>query len=262
MLEKLKELEKGHNILVESNGKHSEMMMDISICKLETGQEEFFIEKNKESSFLLLLGKVLIKWEDKEQEIERNSLFDEDPWCLHVPKGVNVKITALTDAEVLVQKTENSRVFLCKLYSPKECRSYVFGNGVWNDTGRRVVRTVFDYSNAPYSNMVMGEVITYPGKWSSYIPHHHPQPEVYYYRFNKPQGFGCAFIGEEAYKITDNSIATIPGGLVHPQTSAPGYAMYYCWMIRHLENNPWTDRINEREHEWLLESDVKIWPEK
>jgi len=110
--------------------------------------------------------------------------------------------------------------------------------------------------------MVIGEVITYPGKWSSYPPHHHPQPEVYYYRFNKPQGFGCSIIGDEVYKITDSSMSIIPGGLVHPQTSAPGYAMYYCWMIRHLENNPWTDRIDDKAHEWLLEPDVKIWPDE
>lgn len=53
MLEKLKELEKGHNILVESNGKHSEMMMDIGICKLETGQEEFFYRK-KQRKFIFI----------------------------------------------------------------------------------------------------------------------------------------------------------------------------------------------------------------
>ncbi|MEH7657375.1 5-deoxyglucuronate isomerase, partial [Bacillus velezensis] len=37
---------------------------------------------------------------------------------------------------------------------------------------------------------------------------------------------------------------------------------YFCWMMRHLENNPWNDRIIEEEHKWLLESNAKIWPEK
>ena len=69
-------------------------------------------------------------------------------------------------------------------------------------------------------------------------------------------------MGEEAYKIKNNSFLTIDGGQVHPQTTAPGYAMFYCWMIRHFDGNPWTERIDEEDHKWLLEKDVKIWPEK
>ncbi|MCY6354145.1 5-deoxy-glucuronate isomerase [Clostridium sp. ZS2-4] len=262
MIDRLEQLKEGYNTLTEMNGKHSDMLMDIGIYKMKISQEQVCIDNEKESAFLLLDGKVIIEWNGNKQEVERNSVFDEDPWCLHVPKNMQVKITALSEAEVLLQKTDNEKDFDCKLYSPQECRSDIFGEGVWKDAARRVVRTVFDYSNAPHSNMVMGEVITFPGRWSSYIPHHHPQPEVYYYKFNKPQGFGCSIIGDDVYKISDNSISTIPGGLVHPQAAAPGYAMYYCWMIRHLDNNPWIDRINAEEHKWLLDPEIKIWPDK
>lgn len=262
MIDRLGELKEGYNTLTEMNGKHSDMLMDIGVYKIKALQEQVCIDKEKESAFLLLKGKVVMEWNGNKQEVERNSVFDENPWCLHVPKKVLVKITALSEAEVLLQKTDNAKEFDCKLYSPQDCRSDIFGKGVWKDAARRVVRTIFDYSNAPYSNMVIGEVINFPGRWSSYIPHHHPQPEVYYYKFNKPQGFGCSVIGDDVYKISDNSISIIPGGLVHPQVAAPGYAMYYCWMIRHLENNPWTDRIDAEEHKWLLNPEIKIWPDK
>lgn len=260
--EKMQELNYGYNTMTEIHGKHSNMLMNIGVYKMKKDEVETCTDSKEESAFLLLDGEVIIEWQGNKQNMKRTSLFDEDPWCLHVPKNVEVKITAVSESEILLQKTDNDKEFESKLYSPEDCRSDIFGQGVWNDTARRVVRTVFDYSNAPYSNMVMGEVITFPGKWSSYIPHEHPQPEVYYYRFNKPQGFGCSIIGDDVFKIKDNSIAAIPGGLVHPQTSAPGYAMYYCWMIRHLKDNPWTDRINAEEHKWLLEPNVKIWPEK
>ena len=39
-----------------------------------------------------------------EQVIQRHSVFEENPWCLHVSKNVKVTITALSDSEVLVQK--------------------------------------------------------------------------------------------------------------------------------------------------------------
>lgn len=105
---------------------------------------------------------------------------------MHVPKNVGITVEASENSEILIQSTENLGFFEPKLYSPSECKSEIFGEGTWNGTARRVVRTIFDYKNAPYSNMVIGEVITYPGKWSSYPPHYHPQPEVYFYKFNKP----------------------------------------------------------------------------
>ncbi|MDK2919452.1 MAG: 5-deoxy-glucuronate isomerase [Candidatus Petromonas sp.] len=262
LLDRLDELTYGYNSIAEMNGKHSNMLMDVGILKMRKDDAKINIDESKETAFLLLDGTVILEWEDNKKEISRSSLFDEEPFCLHVPKGIEVKITSVSEAEVLIQKTTNEKTFNSKLYAQEDCRSDVFGEGVLGDTSRRVVRTIFDYCNAPYSNLVIGEVINYPGKWSSYPPHHHPQPEIYYYRFNKPQGFGCSIIGDNVYKISHNSMAAIPGGLVHPQTTAPGYAMYYCWMIRHLDDNPWTDRIDEEAHKWLLDSNAKIWPDK
>lgn len=262
MLEKLGQVSYGKYVLTEIDGKHSNMLMDIQVEKLKKNEVRKYLSDTKETAVLLLDGKVELSWENKKLETERHSVFDESPTCLHVCKDKTITVVALSDCEILIQQTENNKVFESILYNEDNCKSDIFGEGVWNDTARRVVRTIFDYNNAPYSNMVMGEVITYPGKWSSYIPHHHEQPEVYYYKFNKPQGFGFSLIGEDAYKIVDNSFAAIPGGLVHPQTSAPGYAMYYCWMIRHFDNNPWTERIDLEEHKWLLEKDTKIWPER
>lgn len=258
----LEKIKPGYNSVTEMANQEHNMLMDVGIVKMSPKMGSSFFEKDKEMAFLLLTGKLTMSWDGQEKSMERNSVFDEEPWCLHVPQNTEVTIEALTDCEILVQKTDNDKMFKSKLYGPEDCSSEQFGKGVWNEAALRLVRTVFDYSNAPYSNMVMGEVITYPGRWSSYIPHHHPQPEVYYYKFDKPQGFGCSIIGDNVFKVKDNGFSLIPGGVVHPQIAAPGYAMYYCWMIRHLENNPWTDRINEKCHEWLLDKNAKIWPEK
>ena len=51
--------------------------------------------------------------------------------------------------------------------------------------------------------MVLGEVVNLPGKWSSYPPHHHPQPECYFYRFDKPMGFGAGWGNGEIYETSD-----------------------------------------------------------
>ncbi|MDF3000267.1 MAG: iolB [Bacillota bacterium] len=254
------DMKKGYNEICNMEDNHADMLMDIGIQKMAAGETLNLVESEKETAVLLLDGEITLNWEGNSADAVRRSVFDENPVVLHVAKQVEMTVTAKDNVEILIQKTTNEKSFPSKLYTQEEIGTGFFGDGVWENTARRAVRDVFNYSNAPYSNMVLGELINYPGRWSSYIPHGHDQPEVYYYRFNRPEGFGAAFLGDQAFKIMDNSAFFIPGGPTHPQASAPGFAMYYTWMIRHLENNPWVSRDNDPRFNWLLEKDAKIWP--
>jgi 5-deoxy-glucuronate isomerase len=256
------EMKKGYNEICNMENNHPDMLMDIGIQKMDAGETLTILEPEKETAVLLLDGEITLNWEGNSTDAVRRSIFDENPIVLHVSKGVEITVTAKDNVEILIQQTTNEKSFPSKLYTQDDVSTGFFGDGVWENTARRAVRDVFNYSNAPYSNMVMGELINYPGRWSSYIPHGHDQPEVYFYRFNRPEGFGAAFLGDEAFKVMNNSAFFIPGGPTHPQVSAPGFAMYYCWMIRHLKDNPWTSRDNDPRYNWLLEDDVKIWPNK
>ncbi len=248
-----KKLNKGYNLLTEQNGLHHEMFMDIGVYVFEDGERVIFNDGINETAFLLLDGKITFAWNEQEEKAERHSLFEEKPTCLHVPSGTAVTITADGAAELLIQKTVNPAQFAPVYYMPKDINNVFLGADTMQGCAKRILRDIFNYHNAPYSNMVLGEDIHLPGRWSSYPPHHHPQPEVYYYRFDKPQGFGVSIL------IMDNSISAIPGGLCHPQVCAPGYAMFYVWMIRHLENNPWVDRIDDPAHAWLHDKNAVIW---
>ncbi|WP_196601998.1 5-deoxy-glucuronate isomerase [Pectinatus frisingensis] len=253
-------LKHGYNSMVTAQ---SNAMMDIGYQVMAPSEKVSFIDEKKETAFVILTGEVEICWNNDSKTMKRASLFDENPYCLHVPAGVNVLLKAVSDSEVLIQKTVNDKSFSVKFYRPEDVQCDVFGKGQWGGCAERTVRTIFDYENAPYSNMVNGEIINKPGRWTSYIPHFHPQPEVYTYKFDKPQGFGGCFIGDEAFKISHNSWCSVPGGQTHPQVAAPGYVMWYSWMIRHLPGNPWVKtRTDDKEHEWLLAKDVKIWPQK
>lgn len=238
--------------LTVMDSKHPNMLMDIFLKRLKKGETLEVGEAGKETIVQLMTGTVEFSWRDGTQIAKRQDIFSQCPWLVHVSAGKKIAVRALEDSEVLTQATVNDRDFPSKLYRPEDTRIAVSCEGKWENTAVRDVRTTIDYANAPYSNLVIGEVIHRQGRWSSYIPHHHPQPEVYYYRFDKPQGFGACFIGDEAYRIKDHSFSAIPGGKDHPQVVAPGYRMYFCWMIRHLDGNPWTERIDLDEHKWLL----------
>ncbi|MDR2618628.1 MAG: 5-deoxy-glucuronate isomerase, partial [Treponema sp.] len=182
------------------------------------------------------------------------------PWCLSVPRNCPVTIRAGSGgAEFYRCATENSRSFEPKLFTPLECRSEFRGEGTMRETSTRIVRTIFDYTNRPESNLVIGEVIGVPGKWSSYPPHHHPQPEIYHYRFLPSQGFGLTAIGNTPYIIRDKDTILIRDGEDHPQVTAPGYAMWYLWVIRHLEGLPYGPQYEAEEHAWVKGPEDRIW---
>ena len=258
---RLGELKHGYNAMTT---RESDMLMDIGYQLFDENEVVEFQDDLQETAFVILTGKVEIAWEGKNEIMERQSLFEENPYCLLVPKATKVTIKALQqDTEVLVQQTINEKTFQPVFFRPEDVQADVFGAGMWKGTAERTVRTIFDYDNAPFSNMVNGEVINSPGRWSGYIPHNHPQPEVYTYKFDKPQGFGACFIGDNAFKISHNSWSELSGGYMHPQVTAPGYAMWYSWMIRHLPGDPWVKTRNDLpEHTWLLDPEAEIWEPK
>ncbi|MDF1494960.1 5-deoxy-glucuronate isomerase [Caproiciproducens sp. CPB-2] len=243
----------GKKILTQTQGPYADSLMNITVYRVEQGESLTFFSEDEERAILLVEGSVSYLWPNGSVAASRDSFLRDGPYCLHVAKGVKVRITALRQSEVLVQSTGNERDFESKLSTPQNCAEETFGQDQFEGKAQRTVRTFFDYHTAPYSNMVMGEILVPQGGWSSYPPHHHPQPEVYYYRFEKPQGFGACFIGDEVCKIKDGSFCLVPGGLTHPQVNAPGYPIYYVWMIRHFDGDPWTDRIFDPAHTWLLE---------
>ena len=252
MLERPEFNEKNEQLLCEMGGKNKNMLMTVRVKHLLAGGRFSFCNAENETALLLLSGTLEFRWDGECRTASRANPFEKKPYCLHVPKGTAVTAEALSDCEFIVQQTDNDIVFTPVFYTPEDCLYQEFGKGQWDGTGHRVVSTMFDLTNAPYSNMVMGEVYNLSGKWSSYPPHHHPQPEVYYYKFDRPEGFGACFLGDEVHKSTDGSFAAISGGNAHQQVVAPGFTMYYCWMIRHLDNDPWDKtRIYVDGYEWL-----------
>ncbi len=241
--------------------------MDFGILKL-AGGESVSSDDQKERAFLLMTGNVRFQWSDPDGhqsvQITRNSVLDEEPTALHVPAGADVTVTCIDgEAEIAIQKVKNSKSFAPRLWRPGDYRSDRFGEGTLQDTSTRTVRTIFDAATAPESEMVLGEVINHPGKWSSYPPHDHAQPEVYHYRFFPSHGWGHAEQEDDVFKVKNGDSYAIPPGVTHSQCAAPGYTMYYIWMIPHLPDDRFgpDSRIFRKEHMWVMDGDAPIWPD-
>ena len=246
----------GEKILTTYDNEYQDMLMDVRVYRMRAGETRSFKKGGEETAVLLLQGHIVFHMNGSAVEATRAGVFTEGPWCAHVCSLCEVVVEAKADAEILVQSTKNDKVFAGKVYKPEDAPWKYSAVGKYGDVAKRRVNTIFDLDIAPYSNMVLGEVLNDRGNWSGYLPHRHPQPEVYYFLFDRPEGFGASFIGDQVYKSTDGSFSAIPGGDVHPQAVAPGFQMYTCWMIRHLEQNPWhqTDRNEDEQYLWLNEA--------
>jgi 5-deoxy-glucuronate isomerase len=120
---------------------------------------------------------------------------------------------------------------------PNEVVAHERGRPPWQRTVHDIVA-----DNVRASHLIVGETFNEPGQWSSFPPHKHDgrddEPaleEVYYYRFDKPDGFGFQGLydadgSETAVFLRHGAVVGIPHGY-HPVCAAPGYRLYYLWAL-------------------------------
>jgi 5-deoxy-glucuronate isomerase len=233
--------------------------LSFGVLRLAAGEMEN-AETTHETAWLLMQGRAELTAGNQTRVFERRSLFDESPSCLHVAAGERVQLKALEDSEFTVYGSANTTGFASRFYGPADVPNEHRGKGQVGDACYRFVRTVFDRRIAdPAAELVLGEVVTMPGRWSSYPPHHHAQPEIYHYRFTRPEGYGHAELGEQVLKIRQFDTVKILAGLDHAQCAAPGYGMYYSWVIRHLPDNPYIVPDFTAEHRWTMDPAADFW---
>lgn len=251
----------GYQAITECNGQHSEMLMDFGILKLTPGMC-FRDNQPLERVFVLLYGEIEVEFEGQIVRGCRHTYTDDTIWSINLPQTVCATIRGIAeDSEIAVIRTENAKEFAPVVRAGRDIVEEIRGKGTMNETGTRIVRTAQDVQLSPDSNIMFGEDMHYPGKWSGFPSHSHAQPEIYFYKFYPQNGFGLLKLGDEGVLLEHNDTVLIEPNLVHPQVAAPGYAMYYLWVIRHLEGNPYLKPDFEAEHLWVEQPGAKYWPE-
>lgn len=234
-------------------------LISLDVLVLTAG-ETLTMTAEFETAWLLMSGEIHGTIGKQEFHFNRNSLFDESSSCLHGAANTHVEISCTSEAEFTVYTCDNQLPFEPRVFYPQDVANEPRGKGQVGDRCLRYVRTIFDDTNSdPNTGLVLGEVITFQGGWSSYPPHHHPQPEIYHYRFTEPQGYGHAELGEDVLKVRHNDTVKILDLNDHAQCAAPGYGMYYSWVIRHLPENRYSVPEFTEEHAWIMQPDSKYW---
>jgi 5-deoxy-glucuronate isomerase len=117
-------------------------------------------------------------------------------------------------------------------------------------------------------SLLVVEVLTPPGHWSSYPPHKHDRDdppnetlleETYYHRISPAQGFGMQRVYtddrslDEAIAFRDRDCVLVPRGY-HTVSAPPGYAVYYLNVMAG-PTRAWAF-ANDPDHEWTLHADA------
>jgi 5-deoxy-glucuronate isomerase len=127
----------------------------------------------------------------------------------------------------------------------------------------RYIRPILMDNQAAGSLLVV-EVLTPAGHWSSYPPHKHDHDdpprqslleEVYYHRIKPEQGFGLQRVYtydtalDETFAFRDRDCVLVPRGY-HTVSTPPGYELYYLNVMAGPQRL-WAV-ANDPDHEWTL----------
>jgi 5-deoxy-glucuronate isomerase len=166
----------------------------------------------------------------------RASVFSGLPYALYLPPGSAVTTTAGTDCELAFSSCPARALHPPRLITPADTEIEVRGGGNATRQITHVMKPDF-----PADRLLIVEVYTPSGNWSSYPPHkhdvHNPPEEValeetYYYRIDKPEGYAIQRLYtrdrrlDETLTVRDGDLVLIPEGY-HPVVAAHGYTVYY-----------------------------------
>jgi 5-deoxy-glucuronate isomerase len=216
-----------------------------------------------EAAIVLLAGDVDLG----EQRARRTDVFDGPATAVYLPPGTEIELVAHSRTELALAATVGGELpapagAVAAAIGPAEVIVHDRGRAGWQ---RAVHDIVAD--TVPAQRLLVGETFNAPGHWSSFPPHKHDggdgEPaleEVYYYRFDRPDGFGFQGLyehdgDERAVFLRHGAVVGIPRGY-HPVCAAPGYRLYYLWALAPRAGTARALALHEDPaHRWLHELD-------
>jgi len=189
-------------------------------------------------------------------------VFDGPPDSVYVPPGGELTITATSETcEIALCWAPATRGVDPVMVRASEVRPFTRGSGV-------TLRTIHNLlmEDRPAESLLVTEVLTPGGNWSSYPPHKHDTDdlpreslleETYYHRTRRPEGFAMQLVYtddrsvDEALMVRDGDVVLVPRGY-HPVSAGPGYDLYYLNVMAGPHRR-WVV-TTDPDHRWQLET--------
>jgi 5-deoxy-glucuronate isomerase len=233
------------------------------VFRLEPGMRLARETAGREACLVVLTGRASIEAAGRRFGSlgERMSVFAGKPAAVYVPAQAAWSVAAETPLQLAVCTAPAEGRLPARLIAADEIGTEDRGAG----TNARHVRNVLP-QDAPAESLLVVEVITPGGNWSSYPPHKHDSDalpeesrleEIYYHRIDPPQGFAFQRVYtddrslDQTMSVEDGDCVLVPRGY-HPVGAPHGYDLYYLNVMAGPQRR-WSFR-NDPAHAWILKA--------
>jgi 5-deoxy-glucuronate isomerase len=194
----------------------------------------------------------------------RLDVFEKSaPHCLYFPRASDWQATAATDCTIAICSAPAIADYPAARLGPEGIELSPRGQGA----NTRYINNIAMEGRDVASSLLVTEVFTPAGNWSSYPSHRHDEDdfprmtyleETYYHRLDPAQGFGVQRVYtedgslDETMAVQNHDVVLVPRGH-HPCGAPYGYEMYYLNVMAGPRRN-WRFQ-NDRAHDWIYRRD-------
>lgn len=204
------------------------------------------------------------KWTDVGR---RSNVFTGMPYTLYLPPRTQFTVEAKKERlDIAYGWCVASEAHPARLVKPVDVEVEIRGGGNATRQINKMIPPGF-----PASRLVVVEVYTPSGNWSSYPPHKHDEhivdeagnvleadlEEIYFYKIDRREGFAYQRIYtpdrniDELILARDSHLVLSPQGY-HPVVAAPGYNCYYLNLLAGSAQS--LAATDDPDHTWVKET--------
>lgn len=236
------------------------------LYRLKPGERASEATEDREAILVLVEGKASVSAAGTEfgELGNRMDVFEKTPpHSVYVPDGSDWDAVATTDCILAVCTAPGHGGHPAQIIGPAGIALEERGKG----TNTRFINNIAMEHRDVADSLLVTEVFTPPGHWSSYPPHRHDEDdypnmtyleETYYHRLNPAQGYGLQRVWtedgslDETMAVSNHDVVLVPRGH-HPCGAPYGYEMYYLNVMAGPIRK-WRFR-NHPDHDWIFQRD-------
>jgi 5-deoxy-glucuronate isomerase len=242
----------------------------LRVIRLAPGETRAIATGTQEMLILPLSGRCNVDVAGLRYVLEgRESVFEGIADFAYLPIGCEAALTSSAGAEVAMPSAEATRTLPPAYVPARDITIETRGAG----TATRQINNLFVAGGAPAHRLVVVEVLTPGGNWSSYPPHKHDDAttageaeleEIYYFRIQGEGGFGVhrTYTADrsidETVAVRDGDVFLVPRGYHGPCVAPPEFPMYYLNVLAGASDSRSLGFSDDPAYAWIRETWTRL----
>lgn len=237
----------------------------LTVVELAAGERRRIELGDAEAAVVPLQGSCRVEAGDTRFDLRgRSGVFSAVTDLCFLPLGSDLTIASAQGGRFCIAASRATRATEPRYYPASGVSIDLRGAG----QATRQINNLLTADVEGPDRLLVVEVLTPAGNWSSYPPHKHdeltgaetPLEEIYYFEIDEPSGFGFhrtyTLDGEidETVTVRTGDVFLVPRGYHGPCVAAPGHHMYYLNVMAGPQPGRQWLICTDPAYEWLWEA--------